>query len=197
MNLFFKTPKLTLKRVVSLAMLIALAFIVGKFSIPVIPQQLVISLTFIVNTIIGMIGGPIWGFISLGILDVVDTLSSSSAGNFIIWWTLMEAIQGFFYGLFFYGKPLSWSSKKDWLHVTIATVVIMLIGTFILTPLLIQIYFGVPFWAQYLVGRWLKIFEIPVRIIITMLVIPRLQKIPELRKLANLELKNLRELSHL
>lgn len=186
MNLFFKTPKLTLKRLVSLAMLIALAFIVGKFSIPVIPQQLVISLTFIVNTIIGIIGGPIWGFISLGILDVVDTLSSSSAGNFIIWWTLMEAIQGFFYGLFFYSKPLSWSSKKDWLHVTIATVVIMLISTFILTPLLIQIYFGVPFWAQYLAGRWLKVFEIPLRIIITMLVIPRLQKIPELRKLANL-----------
>lgn len=98
----------------------------------------------------------------------------------------MEAIQGFFYGLFFYSKPLSWSSKKDWLHVTIATVVIMLISTFILTPLLIQIYFGVPFWAQYLAGRWLKVFEIPLRIIITMLVIPRLQKIPELRKLANL-----------
>lgn len=37
MNLFFKIPKLTLKRLVSLAMLIALAFIVGKFSIPVIP----------------------------------------------------------------------------------------------------------------------------------------------------------------
>lgn len=174
MNLFFKTPKLTLKRLVSLAMLIALAFIVGKFSIPVIPQQLVISLTFIVNTIIGMIGGPIWGFISLGILDVVDTLSSSS-GNFIIWWTLMEAIQGFFYGLSFIVSHCR-VKQKDWLHVTIATVVIMLISTFILTPLLIQIYFGVPFWAQYLAGRWLKVFEIPLRIIITMLVIPRLQR---------------------
>lgn len=95
MNLFFKTPKLTLKRLVSLAMLIALAFIVGKFSIPVIPQQLVISLTFIVNTIIGMIGGPIWGFISLGILDVVDTLSSSSAGNFIIGGHLWKQFRAF------------------------------------------------------------------------------------------------------
>lgn len=185
MHSICKTPPLTPKRLVSLAMLIALAFIVSKFSIPIIPQQLVISLTFIVNTIIGMIAGPFWAFISLGILDVVDNLSSG-AGNFIIWWTLMEAVQGFFYGYFFYEKPLSWSSKKDWLHVTLATVVIMLIGTFIFTPLLIQIYFGVPFWAQYLSGRWLKIFEIPLRIIITMLVIPRLQTIPELRKLANL-----------
>lgn len=185
MKNILQTPKPTPKRLVSLAMLIALAFIVGKFSIPIIPQQLVVSLTFIVNTIIGMIAGPIWGFISLAILDVVDNLSSGE-GNFIIWWTLMEAVQGFFYGFFFYGRELRWSSKKDWLHVTIATLVTMLIGTFIFTPLLIQIYFGVPFWAQYVAGRWLKIFEIPLRIIITMLVVPRLQRIPELRKLANL-----------
>ncbi|WP_286784074.1 folate family ECF transporter S component [Streptococcus sp. UBA4344] len=185
MKNIFQTPKLTPKRLVSLAMLIALAFIVGKFSIPIIPQQLVVSLTFVVNTIIGMIAGPIWGAISLAILDVVDNLSSG-AGNFIIWWTVMEAVQGFFYGLFFYGKEISWSNKHDWLHVTFATLVTMLIGTFIFTPLLVQIYFGVPFWAQYLAGRWLKIFEIPLRIIITMLVVPKLQKIPELRKLANL-----------
>ena len=140
MKNIFQTPKPTPKRLVSLAMLIALAFIVGKFSIPIIPQQLVVSLTFIVNTIIGMIAGPIWGFISLAILDVVDNLSSGE-GNFIIWWTLMEAVQGFFYGFFFYGRELRWSSKKDWLHVTIATLITMLIGTFIFTPLLIQIYF--------------------------------------------------------
>lgn len=62
----------------------------------------------------------------------------------------------------------------------------MLISTFIFTPLLVQIYFHVPFWAQYVAGRWLKIFEIPIRIIVIMLVVPRLQRIPELRKLANL-----------
>ena len=164
MKNIFQTPKITSRRLVTLAMLIALAFIVGKFSIPVIPEQLVISFTFIVNAIIGMVAGPIWGFISFAILDV----------------------QGFFYGLFFYGKELKWSNKKDWLHVTLAVLVTMLISTFIFTPLLVQIYFHVPFWAQYVAGRWLKIFEIPIRIIVIMLVVPRLQRIPELRKLANL-----------
>ena len=42
MKNIFQTPKPTPKRLVSLAMLIALAFIVGKFSIPIIPQQLVV-----------------------------------------------------------------------------------------------------------------------------------------------------------
>ena len=185
MKNIFQTPKITSRRLVTLAMLIALAFIVGKFSIPVIPEQLVVSFTFIVNAIIGMVAGPIWGFISFAILDVVDNLLSGQ-GNFIIWWTLMEAVQGFFYGLFFYEKELKWSNKKDWLHVTLAVLVTMLISTFIFTPLLVQIYFHVPFWAQYVAGRWLKIFEIPIRIIVIMLVVPRLQRIPELRKLANL-----------
>ena len=159
MKNIFQTPKITSRRLVTLAMLIALAFIVGKFSIPVIPEQLVISFTFIVNAIIGMVAGPIWGFISFAILDVVDNLLR---------------------------KELKWSNKKDWLHVTLAVLVTMLISTFIFTPLLVQIYFHVPFWAQYVAGRWLKIFEIPIRIIVIMLVVPRLQRIPELRKLANL-----------
>ncbi len=182
MKTIFSFPKLSVQRLVTLAMLIALSFIVGKFSISIIPQQLVVSLTFVVNTMIGMVAGPIWSFITLGLYDIVDNLSGGS-GNFIIWWTLMEAVQGFFYGYFFHGKKLDWHNKKDWVHVTLATVVIMLIGTFIFTPLLIQIYFGTPIIAQYIAGRWLKIFEIPIRVILTMLVIPQLQRIPELRKL--------------
>ncbi|MGT2887048.1 folate family ECF transporter S component [Streptococcus didelphis] len=185
MSHIFKKPKLTVQRLVTLAMLIALAIIVSKFSLPLIPQQLVISLAFIVNTIIGMIAGPFWGFISLALIDVVDNLVGGS-GNFIIWWTLMEAIQGFFYGFFFYGKSLSTSNKKDWLYVSLATLIIMLIGTFTITPLLIQLYFGVPFWAQYAAGRWLKIFEIPIRVILTMVLIPALQKIPEIKRLSRL-----------
>lgn len=178
-----KNPQMTLLRLVSLAMLIALALIVSKFSITIIPKQLVVSLTFVVNTVIGMIAGPIWAFISFAVVDLVD-IFTSGGGNFIIWWTLMEAVQGFFYGLFFYGKKLDWNNKKDWLHVSLATLVIMLIGSFILTPLLIQIYYGTPIVAQFIAGRWLKIFEIPLRVIVTMAIIPALQRIPELRKLA-------------
>lgn len=185
MKNIFSIPKLSPQRLATLAMLIALTFIVGKFSISIIPQQLVVSLTFLTNTLIGMVAGPVWAFITLGLYDVVDNLSGGS-GNFIIWWTLMEAVQGFFYGYFFYGKSLDWQNKKDWLHVSIATLVIMLIGTFIFTPLLIQIYYGTPIIAQFIAGRWLKIFEIPIRVAITMLIIPQLQRIPELRKLVGI-----------
>lgn len=184
MNKLFRLPTLTTLRLVVLAMLIALAFVLGRFfSISIIPQQLVVSLSFIPNTLIGMIAGPIWSFIVLAIYDVVDNLSSGS-GDFIIWFTLVEAVQGFFYGFFFYGKQLSWNRKKDWLYVSLATIVIMLIGTFIFNPLLMQIYFGTPLSVQFIAqGRLLKVFEIPFRIIVTMLILPQLQRIPEIRKL--------------
>lgn len=187
MKHLFNFPKLTTQRLVTLSMLIAVAFILSKFTIRLIPGQLHLTFTFIANTVIGAVAGPIWGFISLAILDLISIFLSPDAGNFIIWWTLMEAVTGLMYGLFFYKKPLNWNAKSDWLYVTGATFVIMLFSTFIMTPLLIQIYFKVPFLAQYISGRWLKIFEWPVRVAVTMLILPKLQTIPSLRKLMGLK----------
>lgn len=181
-----KNPRVSVQLLASLAMLIALTLIVEKFSITIIPKQLVVAFTFIVHTVIGMIGGPLWGFVSLFLIDIVDMLTKGGA-DFIIWWTLMEAVQGALYGFFFYGKKLDWNNKKDWVHVTVAMAVILLFGIFIFTPLLIQIYFGVPFVAQFIAGRWLKIFELPIRVFTTMALLPQLQRIPEVRKLAGIK----------
>lgn len=186
MKNLFRGPRLSTNRLVTLSMLIAVAFILSKFTIRVIPGQLHVTFTFIANTVIGAVAGPFWGFISLAILDLVSIFLSPDAGNFIIWWTLMEAVTGLMYGWFYYKKRLSWTSKADWLYVTGATFVIMLFSTFIMTPLLIQIYFKTPFVAQYVAGRWLKIFEWPVRVLVTMLILPKLQAIPSLRKLMGL-----------
>lgn len=187
MKKLFKIPQLSTQRLVALSMVIAVAFILEKFTIRVIPGQLHITFTFIANTVMGAIAGPFWGFISLGLLDLMTIFLSPDSGNFIIWWTLMEAMTGALYGFFFYKKPLNWNSKSDWLYVTGATFVIMLFSVFIMTPLLIQIYFKVPFLAQYISGRWLKIFEWPVRVLVTMLILPKLQTIPSLRKLMGLK----------
>lgn len=183
MKRFTVFPKLTPLLIASLAILFALAYLLGLYSIPIIPKQLVFSFTFIINTIIGMIAGPWLSFVSLGLFDIFDTLLSSAASQFNIVWTLMEAFLGFLYGAFFYQKRLSWSSKKDWLYVFGAVTVIAIIQSFILTPLLLQWMYGTPYLAQLVAGRWLKIFEIPLRLIITMAILPQLQRIPELRKL--------------
>ncbi len=181
-----KLPSLTTQRLVTLAMLIALAFVISQLDIRITPQ-LQVTFTFLVNVVIGAVAGPIWGFVSLAILDLSTIFLSPDAVNFLPVWTLMEATTGLLYGYFFYGKALSWTSKKDWLYVTGATLVIMLFSTFIMIPLLIQIYFKTPFLAQYVAGRIFKVFEIPIRILAIMVLLPQLQRIPELRKLMGLK----------
>lgn len=177
--------KLELRQLITLAMLIALQLALSKLSIPIIPGQLVVSLTFITGALIGAVGGPLYGFIAFALLDLVDSFTGGTS-QFIIWWTLMEAVQGAIYGFFFYGRSLNWSSKKDWLYTSLGVGLVMLVGTFIFTPLLLKIYTGTPIIVQYIVqGRLLKIFELPIRIILTMMVGSALQKIPEWRRLIN------------
>ncbi|MEQ9764203.1 folate family ECF transporter S component [Streptococcus jiangjianxini] len=178
-------PKLSVRRLATIGILLALSYLVGRLSITIIPKQLVLSFTFILESIIGSITGPLLGFLTLGVFDLIDTLFSEKAGMFLIGWTIMEAIMGFLYGAFFYGKSFSWSSKKDWIYVSLAMTVITILGSFIMTPWLIQHYYHVPIMAQFVAGRWIKIVEIPIRILVTMTVFPQLNRIPEYRKLLN------------
>ncbi|MGT2911178.1 folate family ECF transporter S component [Streptococcus cameli] len=187
MKKFFSTPKMTTQRLVTVAMLIGLAFIIDKFKLTIIPNQLVVSFGFIVNAIMGSITGPLYAFLIGAVEDVVTMLLSSNAANFIPLWTVMDAFISGLYGLFFYGKEISYNKKKDWVYVSITVSIITILGSLILTPLLIQIYFKTPFVAQYIAGRWIKIFEIPVRIFVLMAILPQLQRIPELRKLMGLK----------
>lgn len=186
MKKFFPMPTMTTQRLVTVAMLIGLAYIIAQFSLTLIPNQLVISFGFVVNAIVGAITGPVYAFVIGAVEDVVTMLLSSNAANFIPAWTLMDAFISGLYGLFFYGREITYK-KKDWIYVSIAVSIITILGSLILTPLLIQIYFKTPFVAQYVAGRWIKIFEIPVRIMVLMAILPQLQRIPELRKLMGLK----------
>lgn len=101
---------------------------------------------------------------------------------------MIEALQGMLYGYFFYGKELKVERKKDWLWVTLATLAIMGVGTFTLIPLVLHLQYKVPFFALYAARAW-SVFEIPLRVFVTMLIVPQLQRIPEFRKLMGLSNK--------
>lgn len=177
-------PKITTRFTVTLAMLIALKFIIGKLSVWIIPGTLKVGFSFVPNVLIGAVAGSIIAPITFVLSDIINMATGGGGGShFILAFTLLEAVQGLFYGLFFYKKRLDAKSIKDWAYTSFAVIVIMLIGTFIFTPLLIQIYFKIPIKVQYFAqGRIFKIFEIPVRIIIIMLIVPALQKIPSVKK---------------
>ena len=92
MKSIFTLPKLTPQRLVTIAMLLALAFVVDQFKITIIPNQLIIGFGFIVNAITGSITGPIYAFLTGAIEDVLTVLLSSNAANFIPLWTVIGCL---------------------------------------------------------------------------------------------------------
>ncbi|EIQ82866.1 UNVERIFIED_CONTAM: folate family ECF transporter S component [Streptococcus canis] len=176
--MLLKQNKLSVSLISMIAFLLALDLILVKFSLHGFLAMF--SLSFIDRTLIGTIAGPIFSGVALGFWNIVSFFLSGGK-QFIIWFPLVQAVQGFFYGLFFYKRKLSTSSKKDWLYVTFATLIILGSTTFLLTPIVLHFYYNMPFLTLY-TTRLVKLIEIPVHIIITMLLLPRLQSIKEFQK---------------
>ncbi len=91
MKNIFAIPKLTTQRLATIGMLIALSIVVDKFKLIIIPNQLVLSFSFIVNAIMGAITGPVYAFLTGAVEDIITMLLSSNAASFIPLWTLMDA----------------------------------------------------------------------------------------------------------
>lgn len=182
------SPKLSVQLLVALAMIVALCFVLEKFSVFVIPNLWKISPAFISYTLMGTIAGPLLSGLVSAVYDVASFFFVNQGHPFIIWFTLIEALQGMLYGYFFYGKEITIERKKDWLWVTLATLAIMGVGTFTLIPLVLHLQYKVPFFALYAARAW-SVFEIPLRVFVTMLIVPQLQRIPEFRKLMGLSNK--------
>ncbi|MBJ6745897.1 folate family ECF transporter S component [Streptococcus sp. 121] len=178
----FSFPKLSPQLMATLAMLMALTYVLDLFTISVIPNQLQVGVTFIAKVLIGSIAGPWLSALVAIVYDILAFFLNNTGYSFIWGFTLVEALQGFLYGLFFFGKKLSLNNWKDWLYVIVATVITMGIGTFILTPILLNAYYQTPFAVIY-ATRVYKVLEIPIRVLLIMLVLPFLQRIPEFAKL--------------
>lgn len=180
-----KIPKLTVRLVAAIALVLALLMLVENvFSIR-LSETLQVQFTFIPSTILGAIAGPVWGALAAAVTDPLFVLMS---GQTMIWtFVLIEGVSAFLYGWFFYQKPLDVSNKKDWLYVTGAVVVIQVVVSFIMTPVALHFHFGTPWIALYTTRVVKAVFEVPLRVVVTMLIMPQLQKIPELRQLMGLK----------
>ncbi len=178
----FSFPKLSPQLLATLAMLIALTYVLDLFTISIIPNQLQVGVTFIAKVLIGSIAGPWLSALVAILYDILAFFLNNTGYSFIWGFTVVEALQGFLYGLFFFGKKLSLQNWKDWLYVIFATVITMGIGTFVLTPILLHTYYQTPYAVLY-ATRVYKVLEIPIRVLLIMVVLPFLQRIPEFARL--------------
>lgn len=71
---------------------------------------------------VGSVAGPILSGLVSAVYDICFPFLLSQGQPFIIWFTLIEALQGILYGYFFLWQRITFERKKDWLWVTLATI---------------------------------------------------------------------------
>ena len=106
-----------LRSMITAALLIALHTVMALFMSITVTESLRISISFIVNVVIGCLFGPVMGFLCGGVGDILQYLIKPT-GPYFFGWTLNAALAGLIYGMFFYRKtpktfPIFIKNQKD------------------------------------------------------------------------------------
>lgn len=98
----------TVKKLVFLSILFALALIISLINIPSGFQNLGISFSYLVLSLIGLLYGPLWCFLIGFCFDILNFIIKPS-GVFFLGYSLSAALGCFIYGLFFYKTKITFT----------------------------------------------------------------------------------------
>lgn len=155
------------------ALVIAMRVAVRSLTLP-ITESLYISLEFLPTAVGGMIYGPIMGLFVGAVSDVLGALLFPK-GPFFPPFMLVNMLQGFLFGFFLYGAPVSL------LRALYAKLSVNVLCNILLTPLMLSLMGG---QAAYIasVPRIIKnIVLLPVEIALLLIVLRAVQ--PAIRRL--------------
>ena len=154
------------RQIAVLSILMAIAIICSQF-LKIGNESLQITFTFIPNSIIGALFGPLWSVIGLAVADVIGA-ALFPTGTFFIGFTLNAIISGFIYGYFLYRKPITWS------RVTIVVLLNTIIINVILTPIWIHLLYHTPFVVMMPARLIKQCITAPIEILLMHLILNRL-----------------------
>ncbi|OJG54524.1 hypothetical protein RV06_GL002867 [Enterococcus haemoperoxidus] len=156
-----KKRKIDTRTITLMSLLIALMVVFTRF-ISFETQFLRVSLTFIPESLMGILFGPFWTGIGSAVADTVGMLLFPK-GPYFPGFTLNAFISGAIYGFFYYKKELTWK------RVIMATLSVTLIIHMFLTPLWLGLMYGVnisnlAWWAPRIVKN---IIFFPIQVVAT------------------------------
>ncbi len=153
--------RLSTKRMVLLALLVALNVILGRLSIQVVPQIRVSVFGFLPIALGGMLLGPVWGALTGLLGDVVSFLLFNHAyGPFFPGYTVTALLSGLWYGYALHGRTITW------LRAVIAIVPVIILGEMGLNSLWTYVLYGDTLWALLPARLVTNAIECPVKILL-------------------------------
>ncbi|MTD37583.1 folate family ECF transporter S component [Erwinia sp. CPCC 100877] len=137
-----KNKKFNAHAMTLLSLLIALMVIFTRF-ISFETQFLRVSLTFVPESLMGLLFGPFWTGIGSAVADVIGMLLFGK-GPYFPGFTLNAFLSGVIYGFFYYQKALTWR------RIITATFIVTVLVHLFLTPLWLGLMYGAdltqPLW---------------------------------------------------
>lgn len=110
--------KLDTRRVVLLAILVALQLVLARFAISLVIFR--ISFGFIVTALMGWWFGPLWAGLAAVLGDLINSLMIGVPGGYFPGFTLSAFLGAVIYGFYFYQHEITW------LRVILAVLTIVL-----------------------------------------------------------------------
>ncbi|MGX6978820.1 folate family ECF transporter S component [Vagococcus elongatus] len=144
--------KMGAREIVLMGVLIALEIVISRF-ISVQTEFFKISFGFIPVVIMGIIFGPFLAGIGAGLANLFGFFIHP-VGQFFPGFTLTAALMGIIYGVFFYGKKISWQ------RMVIASVIASVVETGLNT-----------LWLYLTLGSKTVLFYLPTRLITAIVMI--------------------------
>lgn len=169
------------RSLVGVAMLCAINIIVGQWAITISPTQK-IGFSFLSVGVCGMLYGPVLTGMAGIVNDIIKFLLKPT-GSFMIGFTLIEGLQGVFYGLFLYRNKVSLP------RVFFTRLCIMVFLNLLLTPTVLYLYYGTGF-IGLVAGRLVKnIVMLPITTAVQFMLLRAISEIPVIK---SIRLKNSR-----
>ena len=156
------------KSLVAMAMLLALAVVLGFVSVQV-TESLRVGFAFLPNALAGQMFGPVGGMLVGGLADILKYIVKPT-GPFFPGFTISGVLGGLIYGLVLYKKPTT-LPRVILSQVLIAVFVNMLLNTYWLT-----ILYGNSFLAIWPARIISNLITLPINIILYYLVATLLEK---------------------
>ena len=129
-----------LRSLVGTALLIALSVVINQFTI-VISTTFELSLSFLPEAVAGMLFGPVVTGVGCIAADLVK-FAFLPNGGFSIAFTFTEFLTGFIFGCVFYHKQITAARAVG------AQLLVMIFINLTLTPLILSVMYGSPFWPS-------------------------------------------------
>ena len=158
------------RSLVGVAMLCAINIVIGQFSITLSPTQK-IGFSFLSVGVSGMLYGPVLTGMAGIINDLIKFLLKPT-GSFMIGFTLIEGLQGMFYGLFLYRHKISLP------RVFLTRLFITVLLNLVMTPFFLWLYYGNSF-IVLVGGRLVKnLISLPITTAVQFMLLRAISEVP-------------------